>query len=148
MSVVDDQLVVTAQAIDLAIERSIEDPERRDFVMEFRRLSASFASVSTSLSKDDIRTTFIYVMAFRVLRAKALRMASGHEPWLDGEDEVDEGQEKARISRLVVGMAMEARPPVPAELPAPRTGWLRLWVEFNDWLDRWTGFSLKTKKPG
>lgn len=85
----DRDLISSAQALDLAVEKAIEDPALLTFEEECRRLATALSPVTSSLSGDDIKKIIIYTLALRVMKGKSLLMASRGGSFAGAEDDFE-----------------------------------------------------------
>ncbi|MBY0360674.1 MAG: hypothetical protein K2X45_02105 [Phreatobacter sp.] len=126
---IDSDLISSAQALDIAVEKAIEDPRLLTFPEECRQLSTAFSPVVSSMTAEDFRAILVYVLALRIMKAKALRMASKGGALGSSDDDLV-------IEDIPEEMLAEARrilrnhpPPTPPVKPT-------LWERFRRWLRR------------
>lgn len=136
MEYFDRDLLSTAQAIDLAIERSIEDQKIRIFEEECRRLSTAFAPVVGSMTATDLRTVLIYALALRVFRGKASGAQQGGAGLLEEENEEELNERRdAVISQLAESLAKTV--PAAETKPVARVlVWMKRALRWFGWNSR------------
>lgn len=141
----DRDLISSAQALDLAVEKAIEEPALLTFEEECRRLATALSPVTSSLSGDDLKKIVIYTLALRIMKGKSLLMASRGGSFAAIDDEVESGDTDG-VSPVAMSAARRLARHVPSDrflaaLAQPRIPFhLRIWLRVRR--------SLKSFLPG